>query len=246
MIEKNIRLDIEYDGSMFSGWQIQPAVPTIQGEIQKAIKKVTGQDVVVYGAGRTDAGVHALGQVCNFFIDCKLEPEKICNAVNYYLPNEILITASSQVAENFNSRRSARWRFYRYIVGRARSALYLNRRWEYLFPLDIGRMNQLATCLLGEQDCAAFCTVSSLKENNICDIISAGWREEEGFLCFEIKANRFLHSMVRSIVGLMIEAGKENDYLTLENFKDIMKSGDHTRIKKVAPARGLYMVAVGY
>jgi len=99
---------------------------------------------------------------------------------------------------------------------------------------------------LGEKDCAAFCTVSSLKENNICDIISAEWREKEGSLNFEIKANRFLHSMVRSLVGLMIEAGKENDYLTLENFKDIMKSGDHTRIKKVAPARGLYLVAVGY
>lgn len=246
MTEKNIRLDIEYDGSRFSGWQIQPEVPTIQGEIQEAIKKVTGQEVVIYGAGRTDAGVHALGQVCNFFIDSKLEPEKFCDAINYYLPNEILITASSQVAENFNARRSAHWRHYRYIIGRAKSALYLNQRWEYLFPLDIGRMNRIATYLLGIKDCAAFCTVSSLKENNNCEIISAGWKKEEGYLCFEIKANRFLHSMVRSLVGLMVEAGKENDYLTLENFKDIMKSGDHTRIKKVAPARGLYLIAVGY
>ena len=115
-----------------------------------------------------------------------------------------------------------------------------------LYPLDINRMNIIASYLPGIKDCSAFCTVSSLQENNDCDIILAEWQEKEDFLQFDIRANRFLHSMVRSIVGLMIEAGKTNDYLTLENFKDIMNSGDHTRIKKVAPARGLYLVAVGY
>lgn len=252
MPKKNIRLDIEYDGTEFCGWQIQPDVTTVQGEIKEAIRKVTGQEVVIYGAGRTDAGVHALGQVCNFFVDSKLEAEIFCDAINYYLPQTILITKSFQVADDFDSRRSARWRHYQYIIGRTRSALHINRRWEYRHPLDIGRMNRLATYLLGKKDCSALCTVSSLKENNECDIISAGWREEKETLCFDIRANRFLHSMVRSIVGLMIEAGKngENgknkDYLTLEEFKDIIKSGDHTRIKKVAPAKGLYLIAVGY
>ncbi len=246
MSEKNIRLDIEYDGTEFCGWQIQPDVTTVQGEIKDAIRKVTGLDVIVYGAGRTDAGVHALGQVCNFFIDSKLEPEVYCDAINHYLPNTILIKGSKQVPESFDSRRSARWRHYQYIVGSVRSALYINRRWEYKYPLDIDRMNRMAKYLLGNKDCSAFCTVSSLKENNDCEIISAGWHEEKEVLYFDIRANRFLHSMVRSIVGLMIEGGKEKDYLTLENFKDIIKSGDHTRIKKVAPARGLYLVAVGY
>ena len=246
---KNIRFDVEYDGTEFCGWQIQPDVPTVQEEIKNAIKKVTGQEVVVYGAGRTDAGVHALGQVCNFFVDSNLEAEKFSDAVNSYLPKTILITGSSQVAEDFDSRRSARWRHYQYIIGRTRSALHINRRWEYRHPLDINRMNRMATYLLGTHDCSAFCTVSSLKESNDCDIISAGWSEEKDSLYFDIRANRFLHSMVRSIVGLMIEAGKNGknkDYLTLENFKDIIKSGDHKRIKKVAPARGLYLVAVGY
>lgn len=252
MSQKNIRLDIEYEGTEFSGWQIQTDVPTIQGEIKEAIRKVTGQDVVVYGAGRTDAGVHALGQVCNFFVDSKVAPETFCDAVNSYLPKTILITGSSQVADDFDARRSARWRHYQYIIGRTRSALHINRRWEYKHSLDIGRMNRMATYLLGKKDCSAFCTVSSLKENNECDIISAGWSEEKDSLYFDIRANRFLHSMVRSIVGLMIEAGKngengeKKDYLTLENFRDIIKSGDHKRIRKVAPARGLYLVAVGY
>lgn len=254
----NIRLEVEYDGTDFCGWQIQPDVPTIQGEIKEAVRKVTGQEVVLYGAGRTDAGVHAYGQVCNYFIDFELAPERFCEAINYYLPRTILITKSSRVGDDFDSRRSARWRHYQYIVGRTKSALSFKYRWEYLHPLDLGRMNRLATYLLGKRDCSAFCTVSSLKDNNECDIISAGWREEKGFLYFDIRANRFLHSMVRSIVGLMIEAGrngkigkngenaKNKEYLTLEIFKDIIKSGDHTRIKKVAPAKGLYLVAVGY
>ncbi|HHI02019.1 MAG TPA: tRNA pseudouridine(38-40) synthase TruA [candidate division Zixibacteria bacterium] len=246
MAKKNIRLDIEYDGTGFSGWQIQPEALTVQGEIKKAIKKVTGQEVVVYGAGRTDAGVHALGQVCNFFIDHGLAPERFCDAINFYLPRTILVLKSSEIPEDFDSRRSAIWRQYRYIIGRRKSALYFNHRWEYTEPLDMERMNNLAAYLIGKKNCSAFCTVSSLKENNECEIISAGWSEDEDSYYFDIKANRFLHSMVRSIVGLMIEAGRGKDYLTLKNFRDIMKSGDHTRIKKVAPARGLYLVAVGY
>ncbi len=246
MPKKNIRLDIEYDGTGYSGWQIQPDALTVQGEIKKAISMVTGQEVVLHGAGRTDAGVHALGQVCNFFIEHELAPERFCDAINFYLPQTIIITKSSHVSDDFDSRRSALWRHYQYIIGRKKSALFFNRRWEYLYPLNLGRMNRLATYLLGKKDCSAFCTVASLKNNNDCDIILSGWSEDKNSLYFDIRANRFLHSMVRSIVGLMIEAGREKDYLTLENFRDIIKSGDHTRIEKVAPAKGLYLVAVGY
>lgn len=243
---RNIRLDLEYDGIDFSGWQIQPELPTVQGEIENAIARVTGQKVTLYGAGRTDAGVHALGQVANFKIEHSFPPEKFKDAINFYLPRSILVLRSEEVDEAFNARKSAAWRYYRYVIGCRRSALYFNYRWEYEYPLEIERMNEMTSSILGRHDFSAFCTVSSLKENNECDIISAGWREDADTLVFEIKANRFLHSMVRSLVGVMVDAGREKDYLTLENFKDIMTSGDHRRIKKVAPARGLYLVAVGY
>ena len=246
MPERNIRIKIQYDGTEFAGWQVQPNQVTIQGEIERALKELTGRDITLYGAGRTDAGVHALAQVANFRVDFNLPAIKFREALNFYLPNTILITESLEADEKFDSRWSAIWRHYRYVIGKERSALYFNRRWEYGYSLNVARMNRMAALIQGWMDCATFCTVSSQKENNDCNIISAGWIEDEETIRFEIKANRFLHSMVRSIVGLMVEGGREKDYLTLEKFKDIIKSGDHTRIKIVAPARGLYLVAVGY
>ena len=113
-------------------------------------------------------------------------------------------------------------------------------------PLDISKMNQVAMSILGKHDFSAFCTVASQKENNDCEIFHSEWREEDSLLIYDIIANRFLHSMVRSLVGLMTETGRGEEYLTLSVFKNIMDSGDHTRIKHVAPARGLYLVEVGY
>jgi tRNA pseudouridine38-40 synthase len=243
---QNIRLDIQYKGTDFCGWQYQPDEITIQGEIEKALEKVTGQKVSLYGAGRTDAGVHALGQVANFKIEHNIIPEKYRDALNFYLPRTILIRKSSEVPDDFHARKSARWRQYRYIIDREKSALHFEYRWEYQFPLRIESMNLVAGSILGNHDFSAFCTVASRDENSDCEIFSCGWREEGTMLIFEIKANRFLHSMVRSLVGLMVEAGREKDYLTLGRFQNIMDSGDHTAIKHVAPARGLYLEAVGY
>ncbi|SYZ73915.1 tRNA pseudouridine synthase A [Candidatus Zixiibacteriota bacterium] len=246
MAEINIRLDIQYKGTDFAGWQFQPSERTIQGELETAIGRVTGKRVVLTGAGRTDAGVHALGQVANFRVDHNIHPEKYKDAINYYLPRTILVTRSSEVPAEFDARRSARSRYYRYIIDRQKTALYYEYRWEYPGQLSPARMNEAAAILTGRQDCSAFCTVSSQKENNDCEIYTCGWADEDSLLIFEIRANRFVHSMVRSIVGLMAEMGKDKEYLTLEEFKDIMASGDHTRIKHVAPARGLYLVGVEY
>lgn len=246
MAEINIRLDIQYKGTDFSGWQFQPNEITIQGEIEKALEKITGKKINIIGAGRTDAGVHALGQVANFKIDHHLTPEKYKDALNFYLPQTILIVNSFQVADDFHARKSAVWRHYRYIIDRRRTALYFDYRWEYQLPIEIEKMNIIAALIIGIHDFSAFCTVASLRENNRCEIFESEWKEENSLLIYDIKANRFLHSMVRSLVGLMTEAGRGEDYLTLDNFKDIMDSGDHTKIKHVAPARGLYLVEVGY
>lgn len=246
MPTKNIRLDIQYNGADFSGWQYQPEARSIQGEIEEAIKKVTGQNVRLHAAGRTDAGVHALGQVANFRIDHYLPVEKYRDALNFYLPQTILIAASAEVPDEYDARKSALWRHYRYIIGLERSALYYNLRWEIPYRLNVERMNKIADSIKGIHDFSAFCVVNSQKENNECDVHISQWRREESQLVFDIRANRFLHTMVRSLVGLMAEAGKDKDYLTLIEFGDILQSGNHTRVKVVAPARGLYLVAVGY
>lgn len=242
----NIRLDIEYKGTDFAGWQYQPGLPTIQGEIEQAIKKTTGKDVAVIGAGRTDAGVHALHQVANFKIEHSLPPEKYKNALNYYLPRTIIIKDAAVVDDSFHARRSARWRHYRYLIDTAKSALHFEYRWEIAHELALSRLNETASIILGEHDFSAFCTVASQKEDNSCQIMQARWQNDGSHFIFDIVANRFLHSMVRSLVGLMVETAKPNDCLTLKEFGDIMTSGDHTRIKHVAPARGLYLADVGY
>ncbi|MEW6013854.1 MAG: tRNA pseudouridine(38-40) synthase TruA [Candidatus Zixiibacteriota bacterium] len=242
----NIRLDIEYKGTDFAGWQYQPGLPTIQGEIEQAIKKTTGKDVAVIGAGRTDAGVHALHQFANFKIEHSLPPEKYKNALNYYLPRTILIKDAAVVDDSFHARRSARWRHYRYLIDTAKSALHFEYRWEIAHELVLSRLNETASKILGEHDFSAFCTVASQKEENSCQIMQAGWQNDGSLFIFDVVANRFLHSMVRSLVGLMVETAKPNDCLTLKEFGDIMTSGDHTRIKHVAPARGLYLADVGY
>jgi tRNA pseudouridine38-40 synthase len=242
----NIRLNIQYEGTRYSGWQYQPNDTTIQGEIEAAIKKVTGKDINIYGAGRTDAGVHALGQVANFRIDHNIQAEKYRDAINFYLPKDILITDSFEVDDEFHARKSARWRQYRYHIGLKRTALYFNLRWELNRPLDIERMNTLAKRIIGKHDFASFCVVSSLKDNNDCEIHLAKWEKHGDLLIFKIRANRFLHTMVRSLVGCMVDAGRDKDYLTLDKFEDILNSYDHTRITTVAPARGLYLEAVGY
>ncbi len=243
---RNIRVDIQYDGSDFSGWQIQQNAVTIQGHIQDAVKSITAQETTLYGAGRTDAGVHALNQVANFKTDHNLDARRFKDAINFYLPQTIRITQSREVPKDFHARKSAQWRLYRYILGKSISALYYRHRWETTQTLNISRMNEISAYLLGWHDFRAFCTVSSQLENNECHILSANWREDSDNYIFEIKANRFLHSMVRSLVGLMVEIGNPNESLTLNSFIDIMDAGDHTRLKHVAPARGLYLVEVGY
>ncbi len=246
MAEKNIRLIVEYNGAYYCGWQVQPDENTVQREMVEAIRKVTGKEVTLYAAGRTDSGVHALGQVVNFRIEHDLPIEKYKDAINYFLPRSILVKKAEQVADNFSARYSAIWRKYKYVISRERSALYHDYRWEYQYSLNVERMEEIAAYILGRHDFSAFCKVASLKEKNECEIYQSHWRSHGSLLVYEIRANRFLHTMVRSLVGVMTLAGRENDYLTLKNFKDIMDSKDHTLVKMVAPARGLYLVEVGY
>lgn len=251
MDRKNIKLTIQYQGTQYCGWQSQSGPKTIQDEINAAIHKTTGSNVKVTGAGRTDAGVHALGQVANFLIDHQLKPERYRDALNYYLPDDIRVIDSVAVPLEFDARRDALFKRYRYLIGIEKSALYFAYRWEYTRLIDYDLLRQAAGLIVGEHDFAPFCVVSSRKENNICRIDSAVWRRIGPLLVFEIRGNRFLHSMIRSLVGSMVnlatvQQDKNKLNLTLERFGDIIKTPTTERVEFTAPAQGLYLVSVGY
>lgn len=241
---KNIKLIVEYDGSAYAGWQFQPRQRTIQGELEAAIKRLTGKKVTLYGAGRTDAGVHARGQVANFTITHTLPAGKYRQGLNFYLPDDIVISEAAAVPADFHSRYDAIYRRYEYLIGRRRTALDAGRQWEFETDLDIGLLNAAADYIMGDRDFTTCCVVSSQKENNRCTVFVSRWTREGDFLRYDIAADRFVHNMIRSLVGLMVDVGRRA--ITMKTFKDIFHSGDHTAIRRVAPARGLCLVAVEY
>jgi tRNA pseudouridine38-40 synthase len=242
--ERNIRLIIEYNGTRFSGWQYQPGLLTIQGEIESAVKKLTSQKVTIIGAGRTDAGVHALGQTANFIITHDLPVSKYRDGLNFYLPAQIRIKQAEEVAPDFHARYDAIWRHYRYRIGFGRSALFGSRRWEIERSLDKMLLDKAAKIILGKHDFATFCAVSSQKGSNQCLVYESRWEWQGPELSYEIIADRFLHNMIRSLVGLMVDLGTRG--VTMGKFREVFYSCDHTALRQVAPAQGLYLVAVGY
>lgn len=251
MAEQNIKLTIEYDGSAYAGWQIQDGQPTVQGTITDAIYKTTQQAITLHGAGRTDAGVHALGQVANFRIDHRLEAERYRDALNYYLPDDIRVKSSETAAPEFHARFSAQWRRYRYLLSHEISAVYRRQRWHYPHELDPTRLHRAAEIVLGQHDFAPFCVVASRKEDNACIVERSHWSSMGSLLIYEIRANRFLHNMVRALVGCMVNLATVNPdrnslNLTLDRFEDIMNTPSDERLVFTAPAHGLYLVSVGY
>jgi len=251
MSEKNIKLSVEYKGDSFAGWQSQVNQRTVQDEIIDAIKKVTGFEVNLIGAGRTDAGVHALNQVANFRIEHDLLPERFTDALNFYLDNDIRIKNSELVDYDFHSRFDAKFRRYRYLVANEKSAIYRNLRYEYQKELNYEALKEMSGYIIGKHDFTPFCVVNSRKEDNSCIIENSKWYRIGPLLVYEIRGNRFLHSMVRSLVGAMIniatmDSDKNSLNLTLKDFKDILNVRTEERITFTAPAHGLYLVAVGY
>lgn len=244
MRQKNIKLTLEYDGKDFAGWQYQPSRRTVQGELETAIRKLTGKKATLYAAGRTDAGVHAVGQVANFKTISNLSPKKYRDALNFYLPGDILVHRADEVPIDFHARYDAIYRSYMYSISRKRSVAEQGRCWEIPAELDFARLQAGAEHVRGEHDFSAFCVVSSQKANNRCLVYDSRWREEEHILKYEITADRFIHSMVRSLVGLMVRLGQAN--IDEKQFKQILCGGDHRAIGRVAPARGLCLIAVGY
>lgn len=205
---RNIRVLVEYDGTDFHGWQYQSHCRSVQGALQEAVQRITSEEVIVEGAGRTDTGVHARGQVANFKIQHSIETRKLCIGLNAVLPSDVRIVSVQEAADNFHARFSARERRYRYRIAPRPSALLRHFTWFYPQRLDLDAMQAACAELIGEKNFKSFCLSETVLPHYQCDVKSAMWLMENDIHVFEIRSNRFLHNMVRGIVGTMIMIGR--------------------------------------
>jgi len=240
------KLTLEYDGSRYHGWQIQPDLPTIQGELEAAVRQVTQQPIDVVGAGRTDAGVHALGQVAHFSTIARLSAEEWQRALNGLLPHDIAVLAVEQAPDTFHARYAAKSKLYRYrILTRAyRSALERTRTWHVWHHLDAATMREAAACLVGNHDFSSFQGSPTDTDKPVCEITRLTVEPSGNELAIEVEANRFLKQMVRNIVGTLVEVGRGK--LQAGNVAEILAARDGTKAGPTAPAHGLYLVKVDY
>jgi len=244
---QNFKLTIEYDGTAYKGWQRQAEEPTVQAEIERALGQMTRANITLIGAGRTDAGVHALGQVANFRCDTRLTPEAILKGLNSLLPPDIAIRDCCRVPQQFHARFAAKSKRYQYcILNRAeRAAVGRDYAWFIHRPLNARDMEQAAEPLIGRQDFKAFESVGSPRAHTERNVMHAGWKAEEGRrLTFQIEADGFLRGMVRNIVGTLVAVGLGK--LDPQEMGTILASRDRRRAGVTAPARGLFLVEVHY
>ena len=236
------RAQVAYDGGRFHGFQYQPGLPTVQGEIERALRQIATPVDRVQGAGRTDAGVHALGQVCNFQLITRLGPDRLRAALNAHLPPDIRMFRLEEAPVGFSARFSACWRKYRYwIVPREdpflRGRAHLARPWP-----DMEAMNRAAASLLGEHEFRSFTTQREGPYG--CRVHEAQWTPWGGGMVFTIRSDRFVYQMVRILTGSFLEIGRGR--LAPDALERILRQQDRRASGPLAPACGLYLVRVGY
>lgn len=244
---KNFKLTIEYDGTNYCGWQRQAKEPTVQAEIERALTFMTRAPVNLAGAGRTDAGVHALGQVASFRCDTRLDPEAILKGLNSLLPGDIAIQDCRSVPEGFHARFDAKSKVYHYrILNRdTRAAVGRDYAWFIHRPLDLPAMRRAAGILVGRHDFKAFESTGSPRAHTLREVGAADWVEgEDRCLVFQIEADGFLRCMVRNIVGTLVAVGLGK--LAPGDVQAIMDARDRKRAGATAPARGLFLMEVKY
>jgi len=241
---RNIKLLLEYDGTDFHGWQYQPNLRTIQGEIQLALKQIFQSDINVIGAGRTDTGVHARGQVANFLMEHLMPILTIQAALNGNLPRDVRIISAEEVEESFHARYDALKREYRYSIIQRESAIDRFYKWCYKAPLDVERMQDASSYLLGEHDFKAFCQAEAEIDHYRCFVEQILWEQNDVILTLKILANRFLHNMVRIIAGTLINVGR--GFTPVNLIPEILNSRDRRNAGPTIPAKGLCLEKVYY
>jgi tRNA pseudouridine38-40 synthase len=240
-----LRIDLAYDGSGFRGYADQQGQRTVQGTLEDALNTVLDGPVETAVAGRTDAGVHARGQVVSVRVGSPVDPERLARSLNGLVGPEISVIAVSEADGGFDARFSARWRRYRYSMstGTAPDPLTRGFEWHVGPRLDHEAMTAAATEFVGEHDFSAFCR-SAEGRSNVRRVEEADWQADGDRLHFWIKANAFCHQMVRSLVGLCYDVGR--GFTPVESVADILDSGDRSRVATVAPPHGLTLWEVGY
>ena len=255
---RNLKLTLAYDGTDFSGWQIQPGRPTIQGVLASAIGRLTGENVLPQGSGRTDAGVHALAQVATFAASSPIPVENLVKALNDTLPAAIRVLAAEEAAPEFHARKSARAKTYEYRIfrGVVPSPFVARYVWHHPFPLDEAAMADAAGGIEGEHDFTSFAAVDPEKREadteegrtnirtNVRRIHSSSWERRGEELVYAVRGSGFLQHMVRNLVGTFILVGKGT--IDGEGVRQILEARSRSAAGATAPASGLFLVNVEY
>ena len=241
-----LKLTVEYDGTHYHGWQLQPNCASIQAVLERAVATLFGTPTRVTGAGRTDAGVHALGQVVSFYAGKDFTPHRIRRGLNALTPEDISIRDVEVVADSFDPRRDARSRVYEYhIFNRPTpSPFYLKRAWHVHEPLDIEAMRRAIPCLAGEHDFSSFRAAGCDAAHAVRKVYRTGLDARGALLVYTVEATAFLRHMVRNIVGTLVEVGRGER--SPESVSELLQARDRTQAGDTAPAHGLYLVEVKY
>lgn len=247
LMKKNYRLTISYDGSRFYGWEHQPGIDlTIQGKLENVLSKLTGEEVEVLGAGRTDAGVHAEAMTANCFLNTNLSAEEIRDYLNRYLPDDIAVTNVVEAGPRFHSRYNATGKTYRYTCYIGKTKPVFDRKYVYVLEgrPNLDKMKSAASYLCGEHDFAAFCSNPKMKKSTVrtvdtIDILTSG-----DYLTFTFHGNGFLQHMVRILTGTLLEVGFGKR--TPESILSLFESKDRKEAGPTAPACGLCLIKVDY
>ena len=243
---RNIKLIIEYDGKSFNGWQKQPNKLNIQGEIERAIGEITGEEIDLIASGRTDAGVHSLGQTANFKTNSNLPIEKFAIAINSKLKKSIVIKSAEEVDERFHSRYSVKSKTYRYTINNSQMGTALYREMEYHVPmkLNIDKMKQAAKHFEGEHDFKGFKASGTSSKSSVRTIYKADVREDGERIYIELTGSGFLYNMVRIISGTLVDVGLGK--INPEEILNIIDAKDRSKAGKTLPAHGLCLIKVEY
>jgi tRNA pseudouridine38-40 synthase len=240
----NWKIVLEYDGTEFSGWQIQPNGRTVQEELEKALRQITGADVRVAGGGRTDAGVHARGQVATFSMVKDLGPEELRRSLNGVLPEDVVVHAASVVDGQFHARFSATARRYAYTIAVGATAIDRRTAWACPYRLDADALHRIAGRVIGEHDFTSFAKIGSDVEHGRCIVTRSEWRTQENRWIYHVQANRFLYGMVRALVGTMVDISR--GYRPESDWDAILAAKDRRKAGTAAPVCGLCLMAIEY
>lgn len=244
---RNIKLLIEYDGKDFNGWQKQPNKLNIQGEIERAISEITKEDSIELNAsGRTDAGVHALGQVANFKTNCNMPVEKFPIAINTKVKNSIVIKGAEEVDDRFHSRYNCKKKTYRYVINNSEygSAIYRNHECHIPQKLDVNAMKEAIKYFEGEHDFKGFKASGTSSKNSVRKIFKTKIQVDGDRIYIELTGSGFLYNMVRIISGTLVDVGLGK--ISSSDIPEIILSGDRKRAGKTLPPQGLYLLKVEY